>query len=126
MSGQISNLRERMGSGASIISRLPNTLSRAMNSPKHGTADTPPGQLSKDYVNAIIEVMIHDVFPCPEGPDQMYLNDRNFHESAKTKFFAGINFCEFKEKEVFQFFSYITFLPAKISIIKVSVISPLS
>lgn len=60
MSGQISNLRERMGSGASMISRLPNTLRGAIASPKHGhgtSISVQPSQMNNDSVNAIIEVM---------------------------------------------------------------------
>ncbi|XP_066928288.1 TBC1 domain family member 5-like isoform X2 [Clytia hemisphaerica] len=64
--GMVGNLRERMGSGAQIISRIPNTLRDAMNSPKHlsnqsigqqsGVSSAGAGGGSNNsYINAIIE-----------------------------------------------------------------------
>ena len=49
------NLREKIGSGAQMISRLPNTLKGAMTSPIQASANTSQ-QSSNSYINAIIEV----------------------------------------------------------------------
>lgn len=54
--GMTANIRERMGSGAQIISRLPNTLKDVMTSPRQD--NNVNNQTSNGYVNAIIEVHI--------------------------------------------------------------------
>lgn len=54
--GMTANLREKMGSGAQMISRLPNTLKDVMTIPRQEPTNTIQQSSNNSYINAVIEV----------------------------------------------------------------------